>query len=479
MRGGVDLGVEALGVDRTRGVAVDLGEEVRGGVERVRGGVDLGVEVLGVDRTRGVAVDLGEEVRGGVERVRGGVDLGVEVLGVDRTRGVAVDLGEEVRGGVERVRGGVDLGVEVLGVDRTRGVAVDLGEEARGGVERVRGGVDLGVEVLGVDRTRGVAVDLGEEARGGVERVRGGVDLGVEVLGVDRTRGVGVDFGVEARGGVERVRGGVDLGVEVLGVDRTRGAGVRGVLTRFGCPPCRVDDRGELGAASRPRIASSTRRAGVGLRPRSLTGPLERGAATLDGGFASVLPPVSPATAGAEGAVAFTPPELTRTGADVPGLPVTTARSSGAVASVDTGPALRSRAVVPAALGAAGWIVPPEPVPLTTPDACEAGRVRTPPAVTPTRPGRLGLVMTRGTAATLGSVSLRLSTVTRDSFRSGWRLTKSVTSGRSLSTMPRRLARRICSTDSGFRQFLRSIPFVSVVMMPRSSLGWRRRRERP
>ena len=170
-------------------------------------------------------------------------------------------------------------------------------------------------------------VDLGAEARGGADRVRVGVaERGLEVLGgVDRVR-AGVDLGADARGGADRVR---------LGVAR------RGVLTRSGALDEGVAVRGALGAASRPRIASSTRRAGVGLRLRSIVPPPDRGAATRAGVFSPTLPGGATATAGLGAGAAVKPPALTRAGFGVSARRIPVAGSESAAASVGTDSARR------------------------------------------------------------------------------------------------------------------------------------------
>ncbi|MCY3971709.1 MAG: hypothetical protein OXG74_17410 [Acidobacteria bacterium] len=328
---------------------------------------------------------------------------------------------------MERVRVGVDLGVDAFGgVERVR-VGVDLGVDALGGVERVRVGVDLGVDALGgVERVR-VGVDLGVDALGGVERVRVGVDLGVDALGgVARVR-VGVDFGVDTLGGVERVRVGVDLGADVrVGVERVRvGVAVRGAVTRSGRLDGGFAVRGATGTASRPRMASRTRRAGVGLRVRSSASPFARGAATRTGALSSA--PSDSSMVVVDVGVAVRPPERTRTGFGA---------SARRTSSRDP---RRSVTPVRDSLSAAA--------------VGELERVRTPPAVTPSRPDRFpteGPPPTRTVPCWSGArVNLTLS----DSLRSALRATKSVTSGNSLSEKPRRLPRRTCCTASGSRQF--------------------------
>jgi len=238
---------------------------------------------------------------------------------------------------------------------------------------------------------------------------------------------VGVDLGVEALGGVERVRVGVDLGADVrVGTERVRlGVAVRGALTRSGRLDGGFAVRGAAGTASRPRIASSTRRAGVGLRVRSSTFPLALGAATRAGALSSA-PSESRAVVVDVGA-AVRPPELTRT-------------AFGASVRRASSRDLR-RSVTPV----------PDSVP--APAVGELERVRTPPAVTPTRPDRPatgGPPTTRTVPCWSG---VRVSLALRVSFRSVLRATKSVTSGSSLSERPRRLPRRTCCTASGFRQF--------------------------
>jgi len=304
-------------------------------------------------------------------------------------------------------------------VDRTRaGRDDDLGVEARG-VERTRlGGAALGVEVRGVERTRLGGAALGVEVRG-VERTRvGGAALGVEVRGVERTRVGGAAFGVEVRG-VERTRvEGAVLGVAARGVERTPVGGVAlGVAVR-GVDRTRVG----LAPESLLRMASSTRRPAVGRR-------LGAGAA--------------------------------------PGL-------AGAAFLMDT-------------LGFAGsssWVAEtgaPPRIPTTAPPS-RAGRLegaaRTPPAVTLVNP-ESPEGPARRTDTTAGSASLRLISLPNVGSRSGRRATKLSAFGISLPSSPPRRLIRTRWVAAGSRQFRRSMPRVSVVMMPRSSSAWRRRREWP
>ena len=315
----------------------------------------------------------------------------------------------------------MERGLEVLaGADRVR-VGVDLGVDVRGVAERVRVGVDLGVDVRGVAGRVRVGVDLGLDVRGVAGRVRVGVDLGVDVRGVaDRVRG-GVDLGVDVRGVADRVRVGVDLGLDVRGVaDRVRvGVAGRDVPARSGRLDRGVAVRGALGAASRPRIASSTRRAGVGLRLRSIVPPLDRGAATRTGAFSPALPGASTATVGFGAGAAVRPPLLTRAGFGVSARRILVVASDGAAASVGTEPALRGWIVVlvvPLAArrissGAVRRSVTPGAEFCPAPVTLDVEPARRPPAVTPTRPDRLGSDGATDTVTVSGSASTRLSLV--------------------------------------------------------------------
>jgi hypothetical protein len=310
---------------------------------------------------------------------------------------------------VDRTRVGrdEDLGVEALGVDRTRVGGAALGVELRG-VDRTRvGGAAFGVELLGVDRTLVGGADLGVELRG-VDRTRvGGAALGAELLGVDRT-----------------LVGGADLGVELLGVDRTRVGGAASGVDARGVDRTRVG----LEPPSRLRMASSTRRPAVGRRLGAGTAPGLAGAAFLT---------------------------------DTPCCP-------GSSSRVET--------------TGAGRRIPVSASPFRTtppPAARLAGAARTPPAVTRANPELFPEGRTRRTDTAAGSPSLRLISPRNEGSRSGTRATKLSALGISLSSRPPRRLIRIRWVAAGSRQFRRSMPRVSVVMMPRSSWGWWRRRERP
>lgn len=303
--------------------------------------------------------------------------------------------------------GDEDLGVEALGVDRTRLGGAAFGVELRGVDRTLVGGAALGVELRGVDRT-----------------VVGGAALGVELRGVDRTLVGGAVLGVELRG-VDRTRaGGAASGVALRGVDRTRtggaasGAALRGVArTRVGLEP-----------PSRLRMASSTRRPAEGRRLGAGAAPGFAGAAFLTDTLAF------PGSAS----------RVAATGADrrIP-MPASSSRTT----PVRTG--------------------------------LLDGAARTPPAVTPADPERSPEGEARRTDTTVGSASLRLIWLRNEGSRSGTRATKPSAFGISLSSSPSRRLIRTRWVAAGSRQFRRSMPRVSVVMMPRSSLGWWRRRERP
>ena len=251
----------------------------------------------------------------------------------------------------------------------------------------------------------------------------GGAALGVELRGVDRTLVGGAALGVELRG-VDRTRvGGAVVGVELRGVDRTRvGGAVVGVELR-GVDRTRVG----LEPPSRLRMASSTRRPAVGRRLGAGAAPGLAGAALTDTlGFAEPSSSVA-GTGAARRIPTFVPPSRT--------TPARVARVEGAA--------------------------------------------RTPPAVTLVNPELSPEGRARRTDTTAGSPSLRLISPRNEGSRSGRRATKLSAFGSSLSSSPpRRLIRTRCAA-AGSRQFRRSMPRVSVVMMPRSSLGWWRRRERP
>ena len=240
---------------------------------------------------------------------------------------------------------------------------------------------------------------------------------------------MGVDLGVDALGGVERVRVGVDLGVDALGgVERVRvGVAVLGVLTRAGRRDGGLAVRGAAGTASRPRMASSTRRAGVGLRVRSSVPPFERGAATRAGALSSALPAFSASTVTGAAGSAVRPPDLTRTGLGASACRASSRDPRRTVTSV--------------------------PDSLAVPAVGELARVRTPPAVTARTPDRLDAGAPPTTRTVPCWSGARVSLALRDSFRSALRATKSVTSGSSLSERPRRLPRRTCCTAAGSRQF--------------------------
>ena len=207
---------------------------------------------------------------------------------------------------------------------------------------------------------------------------------------------------------MDRTRvGGADLGVEARGVDRTRVG---------------------LGASSRLRMASSTRRPAVDRRLGAGTAPGLTGAAFL---------------------------------ADTPCFP-------GSLSRVERTGADRR---IP---------VSASPFRATPARAARlAGAARRPPSVTRANPELFPEGPSRRTDTTAGSPSLRLISPRNEGSRSGTRATKLSALGISLSSRPPRRLIRTCWVAAGSRQFRRSMPRVSVVMMPRSSWGWWRRRERP
>lgn len=247
--------------------------------------------------------------------------------------------------------------------------------------------------------------------------------------------------------------------------------------------------RGRLGAASRPRIASSTRRPGVGLGARSIVPRVGRGVATRVDAFSPPLPGARTSTSAVGAGDALTPPLLRRAGRGVSARRIRVTASEDALGSVATEPALRGWVVRPTVPPPArrSWpgtvrrtvtpeaALPPPLPPPPTPVSGALGPVFEPPAVTPTSPDRMGPPVT----VAFPESASRLSLVRRDSFSSARRATKSVTSGSSLSEWRGRFERRTFCTALGFRQFRWSIPFVSVVMMPRDSFACRRRSERP
>jgi len=192
---GEELEVLKGDVDKSVGVAIDVGNAIDDAVKQREDDEELEVLKGDVDKSVGVAINVGNAIDDAVKQREN--DEALEVLkgDVDKSVGVAIDVGNAIDDAVKQREDEEELEVLKSDVDNSVGVAIDVGNAIDDAVKQREDDEALEVLKSDVDNSVGVAIDVGNAIDDTVKQREDEEALEVLKGDVDKSVGVAIDVG--------------------------------------------------------------------------------------------------------------------------------------------------------------------------------------------------------------------------------------------------------------------------------------------